>query len=137
MKHFWYVKILASWVGLLRIPTFSLCITSTFNIWVSTQKYGKTPPNHPFVHRVWNHYSHHPFWGENPPLFLVQHPSTNHPSTKKHTHIPRIFCAFTTSDSIRGLAASRPGSWGFEGKIPTSNPSRCHDTITTQTMTCF
>ena len=21
------------------------------------------PPNHPFVHRVWNHYFHHPFWG--------------------------------------------------------------------------
>ena len=23
---------------------------------------GKTHPNHPFVHRVWNHYFHHPFW---------------------------------------------------------------------------
>ena len=20
------------------------------------------PPIHPFVHRVWNHYFHHPFW---------------------------------------------------------------------------
>ena len=27
------------------------------------------PPNHPFVHRVWNHYFHHPFWGENTPIF--------------------------------------------------------------------
>ena len=32
-------------------------------MWVSTQKYGKTTPNHPFVHRVWNHYFHHPFLG--------------------------------------------------------------------------
>ena len=27
------------------------------------------PPNNSFVHRVWNHYFHHPFWGENPPIF--------------------------------------------------------------------
>ena len=27
-------------------------------------------PNHPFVHRVF-HYFHHPFWGENPPIFWV------------------------------------------------------------------
>ena len=27
------------------------------------QKYGKTPQIIPFVHRVWNHYFHHPFWG--------------------------------------------------------------------------
>ena len=26
-----------------------------------------TPPNHPFVHRVWNHYFHHPFW--DTPIF--------------------------------------------------------------------
>ena len=24
---------------------------------------GKTPLHHPFVHRVWNHDFHHPFWG--------------------------------------------------------------------------
>ncbi len=29
---------------------------------VSPKIMGK-PPNHPFVHRVWNHYFHHPFWG--------------------------------------------------------------------------
>ena len=29
-------------------------------------------PNHPFVHRVWNHYFHHPFWG-------VKHPFSKHP----------------------------------------------------------
>ena len=35
---------------------------------------GFYPPNHPFVHRVWNHYFHHPFWGEKKiPRFLVQH----------------------------------------------------------------
>ena len=28
------------------------------------------PPNHPCVHRVLNHYVHHPFWGKkNPPIF--------------------------------------------------------------------
>ena len=27
------------------------------------------PPNHPFVHRVWNHYFHHPFWGWLYPYF--------------------------------------------------------------------
>ena len=26
-------------------------------------KIGVFAPNHPFVHRVWNHYFHHPFWG--------------------------------------------------------------------------
>ena len=30
----------------------------------------KPPPNHPFVHRVWNHYFHLPFWGFGVPLFL-------------------------------------------------------------------
>ena len=39
------------------------------------------PPNHPFVHRVWNHYFHHPFWGKTP-VFLVQHGGSfsNHPA---------------------------------------------------------
>ena len=32
-----------------------------FQIWVFP-KIGVGPPNHPFVHRVWNHYFHHPFW---------------------------------------------------------------------------
>ena len=30
---------------------------------------GFYPPNHPFVHRVWNHYFHHPFWGVKSPYF--------------------------------------------------------------------
>ncbi len=34
---------------------------------------GKTPPNHPFVHRVF-HYFHHPFWGVYHPYFW-KHPS--------------------------------------------------------------
>ena len=29
-------------------------------------------PNHPFVHRVWNHYFHHPFWGFAP--YFWKHP---------------------------------------------------------------
>ncbi len=40
------------------------------SIWVFT-KIGVGPPNHPFVHRVWNHYFfHHPFWGFSIPLFF-------------------------------------------------------------------
>ncbi len=32
------------------------------------------PPNHPFVHRVWNHYfHHHPFWGVNTPILGNTH----------------------------------------------------------------
>ena len=35
--------------------------------WVLNPKIGvENPPNHPFVHRVWNHYFHHPFWGFSP-----------------------------------------------------------------------
>ena len=33
---------------------------------VEPKIWGK-PPNHPFVHRVWNHYFHHPLW--NTPIF--------------------------------------------------------------------
>ncbi len=36
-----------------------------------TKNRGFYPPNHPFVHRVWNHDFHHPFWGEKPPYFWV------------------------------------------------------------------
>ena len=36
---------------------------------------GKTPQIIPFVHRVLNHYFHHPFWGKNPPIFGWKHPS--------------------------------------------------------------
>ena len=47
----------------------------------------KTPPNHPFVHRVWNHYFHHPFWGTF--IFGNSHvsPKCSNPSwefVKKH-----------------------------------------------------
>ncbi len=34
---------------------------------------GKTPQIIPFVHRVWNHYFHHPFWGVKSPYFW-KHP---------------------------------------------------------------
>ena len=32
---------------------------------VSKNRENFTPPNHPFVHMVWNHYNliNHPFWG--------------------------------------------------------------------------
>ena len=33
---------------------------------------GSFPPNHPFVHRVWSHYFHHPFWGCSP--YFWKHP---------------------------------------------------------------
>ena len=46
---------------------------SSASIWVLNQKKGgKTPPNHPFVNRVF-HYFHHPFWVFLP-LFLGWHP---------------------------------------------------------------
>ena len=38
-----------------------------FTIWMFP-KIG-LPPNHPFVHRVWNPDFHRPFWGSNPPIF--------------------------------------------------------------------
>ena len=33
---------------------------------------GKTPQIIPFVHKVWNHYFHHPFWGVSP--YSWKHP---------------------------------------------------------------
>ena len=33
-----------------------------------SKNYGFSPPNHPFVYRVF-HYFHHPFWGEISPYF--------------------------------------------------------------------
>ena len=52
----------------------------------------KHPPNHPFVHRVWNHEINHPFWGLENPLFLVQHPHVDRvPTSVAATEGP--FCA--------------------------------------------
>ena len=38
-------------------------------IWVFPKIGGKTPQIIPFVHRVWNPYFHHPFWGVFPLFF--------------------------------------------------------------------
>ncbi len=48
----------------------------------------KHPPNHPFVHRVWNHYKVYPFWGvfplflETPILTYINPPWKFHIDTK-------------------------------------------------------
>ena len=43
----------------------------------------KTPPKIiPFVHRGWNHYFHHPFWGVKTPYFW-KHPNSG---------FPNVFC---------------------------------------------
>ena len=57
----------------------------------------KTPPNHPFVHRVWNHYFHHPFWVYCTPYFWF------------NTRV------------VSRLATSGKGSWNFQ------SPSRDKD----------
>ena len=41
-------------------------IFSPFPLWMFPKIVGETPPNHPFVHRVFP-YFHHPFWGT--PIF--------------------------------------------------------------------
>ena len=43
---------------------------NVLGMWMSTQKYGKIYPQIiPFVHRVWNHDFHHPFFGGFPSIF--------------------------------------------------------------------
>ena len=49
------------------------------------------PPNHPFVHRVWNHYFHHPFWG---PLNLPEKTHQTHLRRYKH-RLKQIACMWT------------------------------------------
>ena len=50
--------------------SFRECIyIEIYVIWMFPKIWEKTP-NHPFVHRVWNHYFHHPFWGNfHTPIF--------------------------------------------------------------------
>ncbi len=46
-------------------------VSEQYGCW--TKNRGKIyPPNHPFVHRVWNHYFHHPFWWFSP--YFWKHP---------------------------------------------------------------
>ncbi len=54
-----------------EVPTMISCFTN--GCW--TKNRGIFPPNHEFVHRVWNHYFHHPTIGGKIPLLLVQHPN--------------------------------------------------------------
>ena len=54
--------------------------------WVFPKIWEKSP-NHPFVHRVWNHYFNHPFWGFSHPYFLVQQPN-NQSEGMPHKLIP-------------------------------------------------
>ena len=49
------------------IPPVNSTLTP-IHIWVFP-KIWENPPNHPFVHRVWKHYFHHPFWGVYHPYF--------------------------------------------------------------------
>ena len=59
-------------IGRLKGVAFVIWL---LNLGVNPKIMGK-PPNHPFVHRVWNHDFHHPFWGKNPPIFgnTCKHP---------------------------------------------------------------
>ena len=73
-------------------------------IWVSTQKYGNSPQIIPFVHRVWNHYFHHPFWGF--PLFW-KHPYTPSKTPQKTSrknlhplHHPLVRLMFSTHQNL-------------------------------------
>ncbi len=61
-------------VGMYRsygVGFFFRCMGGSYG-WHS-KNMGVLPPNHPFVHRVWNHYFHYPFWGVFHPYFW-KHP---------------------------------------------------------------
>ena len=51
----------SSWKYQGESPGFSTCLQNQLGV---EPKIGVvfSPQNHPFVHRVWNHYFHHPFW---------------------------------------------------------------------------
>ena len=51
---------------------------------------GNYPPNHPFVHRVWNHYFHHPFWGFD--HYFWKHPNPSLGGGFKY-FLPQLGCA--------------------------------------------
>ncbi len=57
------VILFSAWFWLSAAKPWPILIVNT--MWVFPKI--MVPPNHPFVHRVWNHYFHHPFWV---PLFL-------------------------------------------------------------------
>ena len=53
------------------LKTYGKCRINTPYISRVFPKIGVGLQNHPFLHRVWNHYFHHPFWGK--PIFGTIH----------------------------------------------------------------
>ena len=47
--------------------------TTIHGCWTKNRGGILPPQNHPFVHRVWNHYFHHPFWGFYPYFWFNTH----------------------------------------------------------------
>ena len=70
---------------------------------------GKTPPNHPFVHRVWNHDFHHPFLGVKSTYFWVD--------THRPAHLV-IWSSFLSAMELRdGLAGKKRNLNGDSGHL--------------------